>query len=364
MQTNATASGLSAGDYYVIVTDQTGCVQIINVKVDSVPAPVLGVQVIHADCGMDNGSALAAVENGLAPFTFNWNGFPLNTSGQLSDLPPGNYQVAVIDAIGCTDTTEFVVVQLSPISTVTANAACLGDAVQFAFGTTSGATGQLWDFGDGVLSAEESPSHTYASAGPHQVTLLLSGGCMNDTVVHQVTVNPLPEANFTFDPEIPTTRRPINFSYTGSPVQSYLWDFGTGDPVSSEPQPGFTYQIEGLHVVTLIVTDQNGCVDTIQQTLEVLVNPGLFFPSAFVPEGVNTVWKGNGLGIEHVQVVVYSRNGNLVWEGVGEEACLDQGWDGNFEGQPAPQGVYGYRVTARFYNGMDWDYVGTITLIR
>jgi gliding motility-associated-like protein len=105
-------------------------------------------------------------------------------------------------------------------------------------------------------------------------------------------------------------------------------------------------------------------VDVTQQTFEVLINPILFFPNSFVPEGVNQTWRGDGIGIQEVEVVIYTRTGILIWECNSLEQCLATGWDGTYEGQPVLQGAFAYRAKAKFYNNMEWDYVGTLTLIR
>lgn len=47
-----------------------------------------------------------------------------------------------------------------------------------------------WDFGDGNMSNEQSPSHSYASAGTYTVCLETSNGCSTDTSCQ--TVGPVP----------------------------------------------------------------------------------------------------------------------------------------------------------------------------
>jgi PKD repeat protein len=235
--------------------------------------------------------------------------------------------------------------------------------MQFAFTTTSGATSWVWDFGDGTQSSEATPTHTYTTAGTQAVTLTLLGGCADDMVNATTTVNPLPQAEFTYSPEIPTTRRDIIFTYTGTPVSTYVWNLG-GGATSTAAQPSTQYTLEGEQTVFLAVTDANGCTDVTQQTFDVLINPSLFFPNSFAPQGVNQAWHGDGIGIDAVEVVIYTRNGNLIWECSTLEQCLATGWDGTYEGLAVPQGVFAFRATATFYNNTAWDYVGTVTLMR
>ncbi|NHM06536.1 hypothetical protein G4D82_04825, partial [Flavobacterium sp. CYK-4] len=84
----------------------------------------------------------------------------------------------------------------SPNPTFTATTACIGSPTQFT-NTTNGNFTYSWNFGDGFTSNLENPSHTFATTGPHSVTLLLTavpGGCQN-SVTQTVTVNPLPTVN-------------------------------------------------------------------------------------------------------------------------------------------------------------------------
>ena len=46
-----------------------------------------------------------------------------------------------------------------------------------------------WDFGDGNVSNQQNPLHTYTTAGSYNVQLIASNGCYSDTVIQQVTVS-------------------------------------------------------------------------------------------------------------------------------------------------------------------------------
>ena len=43
----------------------------------------------------------------------------------------------------------------------------------------------------------------------------------------------------------------------------YNWDFGDNSAASSNSNPQHIYTAEGLYNVKLIVTDKNGCTDTL-----------------------------------------------------------------------------------------------------
>lgn len=53
---------------------------------------------------------------------------------------------------------------------------------------SSNATSWSWDFGDGNTSTTQNPTHTYASAGPYTVTLVVTGECESDTTTQNIDV--------------------------------------------------------------------------------------------------------------------------------------------------------------------------------
>ena len=52
----------------------------------------------------------------------------------------------------------------------------LGRPVTFSDTSTGGPTSWEWDFGDGAASTLQNPSHTYAAAGAHSITLTVRSG--------------------------------------------------------------------------------------------------------------------------------------------------------------------------------------------
>ena len=56
-------------------------------------------------------------------------------------------------------------------------------AVNYTDQSTGDITSWSWDFGDGVTSTEQNPSHTYTDAGTYTVSLAVTGPCGSDTEV-------------------------------------------------------------------------------------------------------------------------------------------------------------------------------------
>ena len=68
----------------------------------------------------------------------------------------------------------------------------------------------------------------------------------------------------------------INTSTSSYSILTYFWDFGDGNTSTLE-NPTHIYSSSGTYVVSLVVTDTNGCSDTIQNTTNVLDNPTVYF---------------------------------------------------------------------------------------
>ncbi|MEM6722498.1 MAG: choice-of-anchor Q domain-containing protein, partial [Bacteroidota bacterium] len=98
--TTESISGLCDGTYAVTVIDNNACS--ISQSVTLVePLPILvDFQSVDASCGVSGGAITAIPNQGSPPYTYQWsNG---STDANILDLLPGNYQLTLLDANGCT----------------------------------------------------------------------------------------------------------------------------------------------------------------------------------------------------------------------------------------------------------------------
>ncbi|MFT4062821.1 MAG: gliding motility-associated C-terminal domain-containing protein [Edaphocola sp.] len=90
----------------------------------------------------------------------------------------------------------------------------------------------------------------------------------------------------------------------------------------------------------------------------------LLIPSAFSPngDGQNDVFKiATGLTTEKlIEFRVFNRWGTVLFRTTDAQA----GWDGHFNGQQQPVGVYGYVIKIGYSDGYVETYKGTVTLVR
>ncbi|MFA5417397.1 MAG: gliding motility-associated C-terminal domain-containing protein, partial [Bacteroidales bacterium] len=88
----------------------------------------------------------------------------------------------------------------------------------------------------------------------------------------------------------------------------------------------------------------------------------VYAPSAFTPngDGKNDVFEIKGTGIKTLQIQIYSRWGELIFE---SNDMLKQ-WDGTINGNPAPTGTYVYQISYTSMINLSYSYKGTVTLVR
>jgi PKD repeat protein len=137
----------------------------------------------------------------------------------------------------------------------------------------------VWSFGDGSVSGQQSPVHTYAQGGNVSVTLTVKDDDGQRTSVTKLfRMNRQPVAAFTFWPARPTTGTPVSFNDTSvdpdGSVAGWRWDFGDGQQ-SAERSPVHPYADNGAYKVRLTVTDHQGGTGTLERALNVSDTPPL-----------------------------------------------------------------------------------------
>lgn len=142
---------------------------------------------------------------------------------------------------------------------------------------TSASTVYSWDFGNNNRSSLRDPSAVYLTEGTYTVTLTVRDGAQTSTRTRQVRVFNKPTPSFSFSTAKGCLPLTVRFNSTSIPgdgvIASYYWDFGDGTTrQTSSPSIDHVYQTEGKATVSLTVTNQYGCHNTVvqQEIIEVL----------------------------------------------------------------------------------------------
>lgn len=128
-------------------------------------------------------------------------------------------------------------------------------------------TAWSWDFGDGGTSGEQSPAHSFATAGTYTVTLTATDNeGATAQASKQVTAGTTPPANQPPQAEfdVNCTQLTCVFSDRSTDdhgVTAWAWDFGDGAS-STDQNPTHAYLASGTYHVRLTVTDGGGAQDS------------------------------------------------------------------------------------------------------
>lgn len=197
----------------------------------------------------------------------------------------GLFFVSILDANGCVTRDTAVIFEVAePIAAFSQIAGCFGDTVSFTNESTdTSSISFLWDFGVGISDVDtstlENPRFYYSEAGAWTTTLVVTNsfGC-SDSVVEAFPVHPLPEAQFSANDTCQglVTRFQNTSTIAEGSGLFYSWNFG--DSQSSDLQsPEHVYDTLGTYEVTLIVTSNADCRDTLVRDVEVFLQPVVDF---------------------------------------------------------------------------------------
>jgi len=107
--TGKEATGLGAGTYNLLLTDQNGCE--INERITIIEPERLRFtsETSPSVNSLPNGRATVNVTGGTTPYIYEWNNDPTLNEASLSNLTPGTYRLAVEDANGCSLSVRIIV---------------------------------------------------------------------------------------------------------------------------------------------------------------------------------------------------------------------------------------------------------------
>jgi gliding motility-associated-like protein len=224
--------------------------------------------------------------------------------------------------------------------------------------------GWSWQFGDNSPSGSiKNPAHTYTASGTFNVLLTVTSNNQCTSFISKlVTINPSPVAEFGLTNNPSVAQEPIYFSDFSTPtstIKQWYWEFGD-EGSAVEQGPSHIYQNAGLYYVTLTVTDDAGCTDTITKQIEVTLLPQV--PTAFTPnkDGNNDLLLVRGGPFQNLTFKVYNSWGELVFETTDQKI----GWDGTKNGTDQPVGSYVWTLIVDMYNNRQVKKNGDVTIIR
>lgn len=362
--------GVTDASNTICSQSQTGSVTVV---INPLPtASIVGTVNVCKDASSPVITFTGAV--GTAPYTFTYNingGAPqtvTTTTGNsvTVSVPTGTAGTFVYNLVSVKDASSTtcsqnqtgsatVVVYPLPTSTFSTTAPiCETRVVSFNDQSNANAgnlAGWSWNFGDPTSGAAntsslQNPQHIFSTAGTYYVTLTVTtnNGCVSVNPAIPVTINARPKAGF-INPEVCLNDTYAQFTDTSrvappSTLSSWSWNFG--DPssgvnnTSTLQNPPHSYLAVGAYPVTLIVTSNQGCKDTVNQTL--FVN-GSFPVSNFSILNLNNLCANDSISIKDAATVLPGTitKVEIFWDDVGQPTVIET------DQNPTPGKIYKHK---------------------
>jgi len=317
---------------------------------------------VSLDCStLQAGAGLTAVYNGgIGPYSFAWSSG--GTTASVNVNTAGNHIVTVTDFCNqaATDTVTITVINANPLTLTASNDTmiCPGSPLTLVSlaGQGNGGIEYTWSTGATTPNINVAP----VVSTVYSITVTDDCGLVATEMVN-VDVDPVHAA---FNQGFTGVEGEVVFNNLSLPPGStYQWSFGDG-ATSTDENPQHTYEEAGKYTVLLIVTNPNGCIDSILHIVDIKRESFIFIPNTFTPgngDGINDVFRVHGNGFTEGSLRVYNRwgqeihatsNNDLTWNGTRGDDTV------------CPQGVYAYRIDYTDGLGKRQTILGHINLVR
>jgi gliding motility-associated-like protein len=191
-------------------------------------------------------------------------------------------------------------------------------------------------------------------------------GCRDTSRSVTILIPPDPVPVIQAERKVQCVQVPVTFlnksHIPGDEVMVFVWRLANGDQYTTNDLVT-VFSNPGMQEITLKVTTEHGCTDSITAAFDIVDHCHVNIPTAFTPngDGLNDIFRPSLNGIKTLRrFAVYDRWGNVVYS----TRMLEEGWDGTRGGIKMDTGVYVWMVE---YDSYERDRVivrGTVTLIR
>lgn len=264
-QTTEDIAGLAPGTYTVNVTDGAACQGVASFTVNAAPQINISAVLTDENCGDAEGIIDITVLGAVNPISYLWsNG---ETTEDIDELIQGTYDVQIVDGNGCTAVDTFSIINLVgncvPNCDLAITNSLVGDeacgnglgSIDLTTFTSFGPISANWDNGATTQDIFN------LSAGTYTVTLTDNEGCQvvqSYTILNQTGSLAISGVNNTNE-YCGNGQGALDVTVTGG-AQPYSFSWSNG---------ATTEDLTGLSAgtYTLTVTDDNGCIVTVTETI-------------------------------------------------------------------------------------------------
>lgn len=256
-------TGISAGNYAVVVTDTAGCIDSISNIVVTEPMPIsANFGFIPPLCnGGNDGSASIFASGGTPGYTYLWE--TASTSSSITNLNSGYYNCLITDTNNCQIFDSVFVSEPSPISisfTSLDPSTCGGNDGSIDATVSGGTPGYVYNWSNSSTVEDISG----LSEGNYTIIVTDTNSCIDSNTV---TLNdPTPTSISLSIPEDSVCINYTSFTLTGESTPGGIYS-GTGVSTGM-----FDPSIAGIGtaVITYTYTDPNNCISMAQDNIVVI----------------------------------------------------------------------------------------------
>ena len=368
-------SNLTAGTYWVTVSDANNCIR--QDSIDILLPPPLLISIDTSDyngyniscAGRKDGWINIVMDSGTPPYLFSWTGPGTFTSTEkdIQNLAAGAYSLHIVDSNSCFgDTTILLTEPDSLIVDILLSTTASEDYQIYCYGDSTGmidldVTGGIEPYSYLWMDGTAESSRSLLQAGDYTVIILDKNSCALDTTVTLVQPEPLTDSvviKNAYCPDMPDGEIEliIEGGYTSS-TYYYLWSDNV--PTSYITDPYISELTADIY--TVLITDDNNC--ELRDTLEVKFENSqcLEIPNAFSPngDGINDYWQIYLIELYPNAVIeIFNRWGTVVYK---SKNGYDPPWDGSYKGRPLPVDSYYYFID--LHNGTK-PLDGNVTIVK
>lgn len=276
--TQPNISGISAGFYSLLVTDNNGCTDIVDINITE-PTPVITAALGNDTICPNSPTSISAIgSGGSGNYTYQWSNSATGNNQIVTPNITTTYTVYATDANGCVGTSDNVTLFVNDINnviltTVPDTTICSGEAYFISASITGGIGNYTYVWNNGLGNGQGPFLINPTSNTNYTVTLTDECGNTKNKSIN-IGVNPLPVVNLSSQNE--TACKAVILQLANNDVNqngsTYFWDFGD-NTTSTAQNPDKEYSQTGIYSVILTVTSVYGCINSDQAIMNITVNP-------------------------------------------------------------------------------------------
>lgn len=291
-----------------------------SITVTSSESPALTIEKGSNRCISNPISFTANVTSGTVS-TYSWDldGDAMedsNTENAMIQYPAANTYPIHLDVVGDNGCTNFVLdtVKIYPEPPLTSfsisGLQCTNNEITLTNTTDESGYDDVlsyeWEIA-GDAAFQKDTVYKFDTSGSKTIRLRsLLPGCISAFTEQEINVQTGPEVSFTYLNNCFGEDINFNGEIVGSGITDISWDFGDASGTSAIEDPIYQFGTAGTYNVNLAVTNDQGCITTFTEELEVNDQPLVDFTFGDAIENLPVSFSGQDLTLEKDSIISWS----------------------------------------------------------